>query len=251
MRRFLLGGGVLLAVAAGILAVAVAAAQTASPTPSATGSPSDLADRFKEELASQLGVSVDELNTALNNTQTALIDQAVADGKLTQKEADALKERISDDNNLFPFRGLRKGIEHRLKVAFVEEAAKVLGVDESVITDGLQNGDTLAEIANDHGMSTDDFKTALLAQIKTDLDTKVSDGDITQTQADRLYDGISNNIDNIVNHEPGEYGPGPFPFRGPHRGPGFWFGGPGAAPDDGSSTPESSDDGGTGISTIF
>ena len=249
MRRTLLGGGMLLAIAAGIMAIAVAAAQTSSPTPepTATGTPANLADRFKTELASQLGISVDQLNTALNNTDAALIDQAVADGKLTQSEADKLKAGITNDNNLRPFRGVRKGVEHRLKVAFVDEAAKVLGVDSTVITDGLKNGDTLAKIANDHGMSTQDFETKVLAQSKTDLDTKVSNGDITQAQADKLYEHLSNNIDDIVNHTPGDhrYGPGPgrFPFGG-RGGPGFWFGGPDEnGNDNGSPTPSSTDGG--------
>jgi len=244
MRRTLLGGGLLLAIAAGIMAVAVAAAQTSSPTPepTATGEPARLADRFKDELASQLGISVEQLNTALNNTDAALIDQAVADGKLTQSEADKLKSRINDDNNLRPFRGVRDHVEHRLKVAFVEEAAKVLGVDSSVITDGLKNGDTLARIANDNGMSTPDFETKVLAQSKTDLDTRVTNGDITQAQADRLYEHLSNNIDDIVNRTPGDHEYRPGHFRG--RGPGFWFGGrDDNGGDDGSSTPSSTDGG--------
>jgi polyhydroxyalkanoate synthesis regulator phasin len=241
----------LLAIVAGILAVAVAAAQTSSPTPSATGTPSSLADRFKEGLASQLGISVDELNTALTNTQNSLIDQAVADGKLTQTEANKLKSHINDDNNLFPFRGVRQHVAQNLKVAFVDEAAKVLGVDPSVITDGLKNGDSLATIANNNGMSTDDFKTKLLAQVKTDLDAKVTSGDITQDQADKLYDGLNNNIDNILNHTPGEYGR-PFFGGGPHfggRGPGFWFGGPDKDNDSTTPSPSSTDSGGAG--TIF
>jgi polyhydroxyalkanoate synthesis regulator phasin len=234
----------LLAIGAAIMAVAVAAAQTASPTPEPTvkDSPANLAERYKEELASQLGISVDDLNTALTNTDVALIDQAVADGKLTQSEADKLKANIDDDNNLFPFPGIRKHVEMRLKYGLIEESASVLGVDESVITDGLKDGKTLAEIANDNGMSTDDFKAKLLAEVKSDLDTKVSNGDITQTQADRIYDGLSNNIDDIVNHVPGDH-PG-FRFGGPGR----WFGGPDANGNAPGDTPEPSD---SGTGTIF
>lgn len=227
MRRTILGGGILLAIVAGVLAVGLASAQTSTPEPTVTDSPEKLGDRFKEELASQLGISVDELNTALDDTQFALIDQAVADGKLTQSEAEKLKARVEEGSNLFPFGGIRDRIEHRLKVGLVEAAAAVLGVDVSVVKDGLQNGDTLAEIANANGMSTDDFKTALLANVKSTLDTKVASGDITKEQADKLYERLSNNIDDIVNHEPGEYGPRPFPGRGPDF-PRFRFNGPDA-----------------------
>lgn len=250
MRRTLLGGGLLLAIAAGVLAVGLASAQTSTPEPTATGSPENLASRFKEELASQLGISVDQLNTALDATQFALIDQAVADGKLTQTEADKLKARVEEGQNLFPFGGIRDRIEHRLKVGLVEAAAAVLGVDVSVVKDGLQNGDSLAAIANANGMSTDEFKTALLANVKSTLDTKVAGGDITQEQADNLYQRLSTNIDDIVNRTPGEYGPG-FP-GGPRsgHGPGFRFGGPDADGDD-NSTPATPSTSGGANPTIF
>jgi polyhydroxyalkanoate synthesis regulator phasin len=238
----------LLAIAAGILAVAVAAAQTASPTPSPSvdGSPGSLRDAYKEELASQLGISLEELNTALTNTDLALIDQAVEDGRLTEAEAEKLKSHVNDDTNLWPFPPFRKGIEHRLKAGFITEAAEVLGVDQSVITDGLKDGKTLAEIANENGMSAEDFKAALLEQVKSDLDAKVAAGDITQEQADNLYDRLTNNIDEIVNHEPDDF-PGPrrdFHFGPRHGNPGglpFWFGGPGE--------PEQSED--TDTTTTF
>ena len=246
MRRTLLGGGMLLAIAAGILAVAVAAAQTASPTPSpsVTGSPDSLRGAYKEELAKQLGISVDQLNTALTNTDLALIDKAVEDGKITQSEADKLKENVNNDTNLWPFPMFRKGVEHRLKAGLIDEAAKVLGVDQSVITNGLKDGKSLADIANANGMSTDDFKAKLLDQVKTNLDAKVTSGDITQDQADNLYNRLSNNIDDIVTHTPGDFG-GPHgdfrfgPGHGGHDGPPSWFGGPdqdGSSSDGGTST---------------
>lgn len=236
MRRTILGGGILLAMVAGVLAVGLASAQTSTPEPTVTDTPEKLGDRFKEELASQLGISVDELNTALDDTQFALIDQAVADGKLTESEAEKLKARVEEGHNLFPFGGVRHRIEHHVKVELVEATAAVLGVDVSVVKDGLQNGDTLAEIANANGMSTDEFKTALLAEVKSTLDTKVADGDITQEQADNLYERLSTNIDDIVNHEPGEYGPPPFPRPG--HGPRFRFNGPGANGEDNVAPPD-------------
>jgi polyhydroxyalkanoate synthesis regulator phasin len=222
---------------AGVLAVGLASAQTSTPEPTATGSPENLADRFKEELASQLGISVDELNTALDDTQFALIDQAVADGKLTESEAEKLKARVEEGHNLFPLHGVRDRIEHRLKVGLVEATAAVLGVDVAVVKEGVQNGDTLAEIANANGMDTDEFKTALLAQVKSTLDTKVADGGITQEQADNLYERLSTNIDDIVNHEPGEYDRPHFPGRGP-GGPRFRFNGPDANGSGSASPPD-------------
>lgn len=248
MRKTLLGLGVLSAILAGVLAVGLASAQTSTPEPSATGTPENLATRFKEGLAGHLGISVDELNAALDATQYDLIDQAVADGKITEAEAERLKENVDAGHNLLPFAGARGRIAHGVKIELVQSTADVLGVDVSVVTDSLKNGDSLADIANANGMDTADFETALLADIKSKLDEKVSNGDITQEQADRLYDCLSENIDDIVNHTRGDFGGGFFGGPGRGHGPGFdgprfWFGGPqgegDAAPSESSLSPTS------------
>ena len=152
MKRTLLAGGIIAALVAGVLAVGLASAQTETPEPTVTGDPERLGDRFKKELASQLGISVDQLNTALDNTQFALIDEAVADGKLTESEAERLKERVEEGQNLFPIGGARPFIRHQVKVELVEATAEVLGIDVSDVRDGIADGQTLAEIANANGM---------------------------------------------------------------------------------------------------
>ena len=68
---------------------------------------------------------------------------------------------------------MRDRIEHRVKVELVEATAEVLGVDVSVVTDGLKNGDTLAEIANANGMDTDDVQDGAAGQREDDARHKV------------------------------------------------------------------------------
>lgn len=48
---------------------------------------------FQALLADALGITVDELNAAHLQAQSARLDQAVADGKLTQEQADLIKGR--------------------------------------------------------------------------------------------------------------------------------------------------------------
>jgi polyhydroxyalkanoate synthesis regulator phasin len=260
MKRAIIAGGIFAAIVIGALAVAVAGAQTSSPTatpdssstttPATTGD--TLRDQFLQELAGRLGVSVDTLQTAINDSQKALIDKAVTDGKLTEEQANDLKARIDNGGHVelgrllgdHP-RGIR-GIVSNI----VDEAAKVLGIDKSDVTDGLKAGTSLNDIANAHNMSTADFQAALLAQVKTDLDARVTAGDITQAQADEAYQKFSDNIDKITNGTRGDFGPG-FGHGPGHGGPGrFWFGGPDENDDDsGSSSDTPAPAGGT--STIF
>jgi polyhydroxyalkanoate synthesis regulator phasin len=209
MKKAIIAGGIFAVIVIGTLAVAVAGAQTNSPTatpvPSSTVSPGKgngaLRQQFLQDLASRLGVSVDTLQGDIKDSEKALIDQAVTDGKLTQDQANDLKTRIDNGENVQLGKILGnhpKGIR-RVVNDIIGEAAKVLGLQKSDVTAGLKAGTSLNDIANAHGMSTADFHTKLLAQVKSDLDTQVASGAITQAQADQAYQKFSNNIDKITN----------------------------------------------------
>lgn len=235
MKRVIIAGGTFAAIVIGAMAVAVAGAQSSSPTatPSATDAPGGntekdtLREYFLNDLATRLGVSVDVLKGDIKESEKAVVDKALADGKISQEEADAAKTRI-DAGEGIPFHfGFGDGRHHgfvRFAYNLVEESAKVLGIDESEVATSVRGGSSLEQIASDHGMSSDAFKTALLAQVKTDLDAKVASGDLEQARADEIYTKFSDNIDTIVTDTKTDPGP-PFGPRW-HRdgGPGFWFG---------------------------
>jgi uncharacterized protein YidB (DUF937 family) len=263
IKRAIIAGGLFSVIVLGALAVAVAGAQSNEPTatavPSATPTDGSTAvpggdetynDFFLSDLASRLGISVDALKGNIADSEKALIDKALADGKINQTQADDLKARVDAGEKIYfrfmfggPHGGMR-GIINNI----VDEAAKVLGIDSSEVKDGLKAGTSLQDIASAHGMSADAFKSALLAQAKSDLDAKVADGTITQDKADEIYQHFSDNIDNIVTDTRGDFG-GPFgPGRG-HRGPGpgFFFGGP----DDDDNSPSASPSTSSGTGTSF
>ena len=102
----------------------------------------------------------------------------------------------------------------------MEAAAEVLGMPQDELMEQLRDGNSLAEVAEAKEMSVEDFKAALLDQVKAQLDELVAEGDLTQEQADEIFQNINENIDSIVNAERGLGG-----FGGPRRGPGG-FGGP-------------------------
>jgi hypothetical protein len=242
MKKAILAGGMFAVIVLGTLAVAVAGAQdnspTATPAPSATDTDTDTdaetedQDTYREfylnDLATRLGVTVDELKADIQESQKALVDKALADGKITQEEADNAKERI-DAGEHVPFHFIfGDGPRHRfVKFAYnlVEETADVLGIDESEVATSVRSGSSLEEIASANGMSADAFKTALLAEAKANLDAKVADGDLEQERADEIYAKLSENIDTIVTDTNTDPGPPFGPHRG-HGGPGRWFNGP-------------------------
>ncbi|MCI0842796.1 MAG: hypothetical protein J4N36_03445 [Chloroflexi bacterium] len=226
MKRILILGGVLAALAVGIVAVAGAGAQedTSEDRP---------ADHYLELLAENLGVTVEELEGALTQSHLDLINEKVADGTITEEEAAEIIERIeSGEGRLFPpFGGGRHGGGHghiqRLVGLVVENSAEVLGMEVEALKDELHAGNSLADVATAQGLDVEQFKADVLTAVAADLDEKVADGSITQEQADRILAKITESIDRIVEKVPGEGAPegsdvGAHSFGGPrHGGPGF------------------------------
>jgi len=165
---------------------------------------------FLSKVADKLGVSEDELRTAIDEARDETIDEAVEDGELTEEQAERLKER----DGLFPLFG--PGFRFHHGPGFVLQAADaVLDADEDAIKEQLMDGSSFADIAEAEGMSVDDFTAALLDQIKAQLDEKVAENeDFDQEKADDVYSRIEENIDDIVNTAPGD---GPFGGFGPGR----------------------------------
>ncbi len=175
------------------------------------------ADTFLSKVAAKLGIGEDKLKTAVDEAYSETIDEQVAAGQLTQDQADRLKARGFELAPMFAPRGGRVGGAH-----LMESAATVLGISADDLMTQLRDGKSLADVAGAQGISVDKLKTDLLAQVKTELDTLVSDGKITQSQADDVYSRTESNIDTIIN------------ATGPFRG-GCPPGGPGPGPMSGSS----------------
>lgn len=179
---------------------------------------------FVEKLAAKLGIGEDKLKTAIEETQSEMIDEAVAEGRLTEEQAERLKERAGEGGFFgFPGRGLGHG---RWGAGVMPEAAaEVLGISVDQLMEELRDGKSLDEVAEEqHGMTVDEFTDALLSQVKAQLDGLVAEGKLTQEQADGMFEQIEENIDSIVSGEGGLGG-----FGGPPQGPGDlgpWHGPP-------------------------
>lgn len=223
MNRKILGLGVIAAVTAGLLVVAVAGAQEGTPTPS-PGSTRPAHELYREEfldkLAENLNVTRDELETAIDDAASATVDDAVANGDIPQDRAEDIKQRIEETDGFGPFFG--PGPHHGpggrhffFHGDLIQSAADSLGMSVDDLTAELRDGKTIADVAAEKNVSVDDLTADILATAKTDLDQKVADGDLTQEKADEIYSRLSENIGDIINGEgPLHDGPRPFPrFR--------------------------------------
>jgi len=174
------------------------------------------ASTFLAKVAAKLGIGEDKLTTAVDEAYDETLDEAVTAGRLTQEQADTLKERGFDFAPQFGPGFGERGPHGGVQV--MDAAATVLGMSVDDLMTELKDGKSLVDVAAAKGISREKLTADLLAQVKTHLDGLVSDGELTQEQADNSYTQTESNIDQIVSVQSGfNFGPG-FGDRGPHGG---------------------------------
>ncbi len=208
MKRFWKVGVLALALLAmgGVAAGIVAAQSGGTSTPSVSATPGQKQQQlndFLDKLATNLGISTDTLKSALTKTETQMLDQAVANGKLTQAQADKIKARIESGNGpIFPFlgRGHGKGEREFLERGdIVKQTAGFLGIDRQAVVDALKNNQSLAQVAQDHGKTADELSGYLYDQLKTQLDQAVTNNKITQDRENTVLGKAKDRINTAIN----------------------------------------------------
>lgn len=170
-----------------------------------------------DDAARQLGVEPQELSDALEQALKNRVDAAVRDGRLTQEQANRMKERI--DAGDVPFFGLGPGPrfrQHRGAGPFhakFEAAARYLGLTQARLREALRDGKTLAQVARDRGKSVDGLVDALVAEAEEKLDRAVEEGRLNEAEKREMLSGLRERITDLVN---GRFPP-PFHRHGPRR----------------------------------
>jgi hypothetical protein len=186
-RKVMLGVGVLLAAAGGGVAVAASGS-----------SPSEENQAVLNDAAKQLGVSPTKLSDALKKALSDRVDAAVAAGRITQADGDALKQRINSDD--FPlFGGFHRGFGHFGFIGKLSAAADYLGLTEAQLRSELESGKSLAQVAQAQGKSVDGLVDAFVAAAKKHLDEAVAAGRLTKAQETEMLNGLRDRIMSLVN----------------------------------------------------
>jgi hypothetical protein len=169
-------------------------------------------DAFIANVAKRLGVTTAALEDALKGARIDQVDEALNDGKITQEQADAAKERIeSGEGRGFGF-GPGPGHGHHGfghhgfgdRGMGLDAAATYLGLTADELRTELRSGKSLATIAGEQGTSVDGLKAALLEDATTKLDEAVAAGRITEDQKAAMLERLTERIDAMVERTPGE-----------------------------------------------
>ncbi len=153
------------------------------------GSPFDFVGNFKDALAQALGITVDEYDAAVEKAQSQVVDEAVSEGWLTEEQGELMAWRLAQQ----PDHGIGRMDFGRLPMGhgfgglgdnLVSVAADKLGLSLTELLTELQDGKSIADVAEEKGVDTQTIIDTYVAELKADLDEAVADGDVTQVQAD-------------------------------------------------------------------
>jgi hypothetical protein len=164
-----------------------------------------------ENLAEALGVTIEELQAAREQAFLESINDAVAEGLITQEQAD----------QMLAMHALKQYIDRQALLA------EALGMTVEELEAALAGGQTLWDLMFEKNISPSDLQTNMQAAHEAAVQQAVADGVITQAQADEI---LANGGLNFF----GGHG------RGHHGRGGFRGGYPGLETPD-TATPETSD----------
>lgn len=137
----------------------------------------------------------------------ARLAQAVADGKLTQEQADKIAARAPEAlANLMnrvpqPRDGGDSGKPRPRAIVKngLETAAQTIGIEVQELKDGLKSGKAVAEVASENGSSGDAVIAALVSQANAAIDQAVADGKLDADKAEEAKTKAAERITKFVN----------------------------------------------------
>jgi hypothetical protein len=137
---------------------------------------------FIGDAAKRLNVSSSQLRSALRGAFFDHLDADVKKGRLTQKQADQIKQQVRQRGDAGPPgpgprgpggpRGPHPGGPF---MEGAQAAAKYLGLSDAQLRQQLQSGKSLAQVAKDKGKSVDGLKAAIKDAIVSKLDDRIDE----------------------------------------------------------------------------
>jgi len=150
---------------------------------------------FISHVAGDLGKTQDQVNAAIQKAIGQTIADQVKSGKLTQKQADAITQRLAKQ----PLCTLPAGLSPKpagaapvRPAAYLTQleaaAASALGITTAQLQADLAGGMSLSQIAaaQNPPVSEGTFRTRLIGQLKPLLDAAVAGKHLTQAQENRI-----------------------------------------------------------------
>lgn len=146
-------------------------------------------EQYLQDLAHRLNVSVSTLEQDKLAAHEDVLNQLVKDGKLTQSQADAIKQRMQNSKECSGKGDMRW--DHAMLGHFLakyrsdiaNEVAKGLNMSTDQLVSQLKAGKSLSQVAAAQHVSESQVHTIVNNAVQDALKKAVTAGDLTQTQA--------------------------------------------------------------------
>jgi len=106
---------------------------------------------------------------------------------------------VAEGPESLPFIGAHR---HPVIAATVMDIVKQSGLDPSVFKEGALAGQSIDDILTTNGVDPAAVQTAVLGDIKTRLDQAVTNGKMTQAEADAAYAKAQQKLPELMSHAP-------------------------------------------------
>lgn len=174
------------------------------------------------DIAAAQGVDIATVVDALIADLETHLSEHVADGSLTQDEADSrladaetmITDRLDDVPQAFGGHGMRGAPGKPISDAVLE----LLGIDAATLREAFSAGKSIADVAAEQGVDLNTVIDTMVAEVETHLSEHVANGSLTQEEADARLADAETMVTERVNTVP--------PAGGPGMGDGGPMGGP-------------------------
>lgn len=172
------------------------------------------------EIADANGSSAQALIDFIVGEAQSRLDEAVANGDLTQAEADDRLARITERATTFVNEGPQPGEgrhgRHHRGLRVLRAAAETIGIEPQELVQGIQAGSTVTDVAAANGSSGQAVVDAIVAAVSDRIDTAVAEGHMTAEEGATKLAGATERISTFVfdtpelpqRGQPGQRGPG-------------------------------------------
>lgn len=149
------------------------------------------------EILEANGADPQAVREAVKAEATAQIEEALAEGVITQERADALLEQLDTAldkafNNTWPMwpAAIRDRIHDTLENTLVGVIADQAGLETGELLREVLMPPTLGEVIESYGLDQDAVIAEAEARITEAINERVADGSLTQDEADELLAGL-------------------------------------------------------------
>jgi hypothetical protein len=133
-----------------------------------------------EDIAQEKGWTRDDMRAKMPEVLDQAISAALKDGAITQQQADDLKKRAPNAG------GSGTGGRAPMNEYAIAAMAEVLGMTPTDVQSRISAGENPMDIVREQGLNPDDYRTKFEAAMTKVINQAVSDGKLTQQQADQM-----------------------------------------------------------------